>query len=62
MNKIEWECFCDESYYGLWAVRPKGEKRWGYCFHLHCKEEAEDLTALLTLHNVPWIEQKDKHD
>lgn len=44
---IEWEFFCDRSYYDLWAVRPVGEKRFGYCFHLHAKEEAEGLRNLL---------------
>jgi hypothetical protein len=41
------ECFCDESYYGYWAVRPVGEKRWGYCYHLPSKEEAEGLVKEL---------------
>jgi len=45
MNK--WECFCDESYYGLWAVREVGEKRWGHCFHVQTKEEGEGLRDLL---------------
>lgn len=45
MNK--WECFCDECYYGLWAVRQVGETRWGYCFHVQTKEEGEGLRALL---------------
>ena len=39
----KFECFCDISYYDLWAVRPIGEKRWGYCYHLPTKEEAEGL-------------------
>lgn len=38
-----WEAFLDESYYDLWAVRPVGERRWGHCFHLIRKEEAEAL-------------------
>jgi hypothetical protein len=42
-----WECFCDVSYFGLWAVRPVGENRWGYCFHVQTKEEAEGLCDLL---------------
>ena len=42
-----WECFCDECYYGLWAVRPVGENRWGHCFHVQTKEEAEGLRDLL---------------
>jgi hypothetical protein len=43
----QWEAFQDESYYGLWAVRPVGENRWGYCFHVNTKEEAEGLCNLL---------------
>jgi hypothetical protein len=42
-----WECFCDKSYYGLWAVRQVGENRWGHCFHFNSKEEAEGLRDLL---------------
>ena len=42
-----WECFRDESYYGLWAVREVGEKRWGHCFHVQTKEEADGLRDLL---------------
>ena len=45
MNK--WECFYDECYYGLWAVREVGEKRWGHCFHVQTKEESEGLRDLL---------------
>lgn len=43
----QWECFCDESYYGLWAVRPIGENRWGYCFHVQTRQEADGLRDLL---------------
>ena len=42
-----WECFCDECYFGLWAVRPVGENRWGHCFHVQTREEAEGLRDLL---------------
>lgn len=42
-----WECFRDESYYGLLAVRPVGENRWGHCFHVQTKEEANGLCGLL---------------
>ena len=42
-----WECFCDECYFGMWAVRPVGENRWGHCFHVQTKEEAEGLRDLL---------------
>lgn len=43
------EVFCDVCYYDQWAVRPKGEKRWGYCYHLPSREEAEGLAKELTL-------------
>ena len=45
MNK--WECFCDKSYYDLWAVRPEGENRWGHCFHVRSLQEARGLCELL---------------
>jgi hypothetical protein len=50
---MDWEYFEDKSYYDLWAVRPVGETRWGACFHLHNKEEAEMLSKLLTAQRVP---------
>ena len=42
-----WECFCDESYFGLWAVRETGERRWGHCFHVQTRAEGEGLRDLL---------------
>jgi len=43
----KWECFCDECYFGLWAVRPVGENRWGHCFHVQTQQEGEGLRDLL---------------
>jgi hypothetical protein len=43
----EWEAFCDASYFDMWAVRPIGENRWGHCFHLPSKDEAEGLRSIL---------------
>lgn len=48
-----WECFCDMSYYDLWAVRRKKETGWGQCFHMNSGEEAKALTKLLNEHHVP---------
>lgn len=42
-----WEYFCDRSYYDQWAVREKGETRWGHCFHVPSLEEAKGLTGIL---------------
>lgn len=46
----EWECFCDESYYDMWAVRPKGDRSFQsqQLFHLPSKEEAEALRDILS--------------
>jgi len=44
---MKWECFCDEYYYRLWAVREVGEKRWGHCFHVQTQQEGEGLRNLL---------------
>jgi hypothetical protein len=44
---MKWECFCDKSYYGMYAVREVGETRWGHCFHVAAREEAEGLRDLL---------------
>ncbi len=43
------EVFCDVCYGDQWAVRPVGEKRWGHCYHLPSKEEADGLAKELTL-------------
>jgi hypothetical protein len=38
-----WECFCDECYYGMWAVRHTERKGFDQCIHVQTKEEAEFL-------------------
>lgn len=40
--------FCDDSYYHMWAVRRTNETRWGHCYHLPSKEEAQGLADELT--------------
>jgi hypothetical protein len=48
MGEMKWECFHDESCYGLfWAVQPVGENEWGHCFHVPTRYEAEGLRDLL---------------
>lgn len=44
---MKYEVFYDVCYYDQWAVRPVGEKRWGHCYHLPSKEEAEGLAKEL---------------
>jgi chromosome segregation ATPase len=44
---MRYEVFCDVCYYDQWAVRPVGEKRWGHCYHLPSKEEADGLAKEL---------------
>ena len=44
------DIFCDESYYGMWAVRMKGETHWGRCYHLPSSEEAYGLAEELGDH------------
>jgi hypothetical protein len=48
MSHQEYEYFCDQSYYHWWAVRPKGEKRWGRCYHVPSEEEAKALAEHLS--------------
>lgn len=43
-----WEYFCDHAYFDMWAVRAKGETRWGACYHMNSKQEAEGLSMQLT--------------
>lgn len=47
----QWECFCDESYYGMWAVRLPSMK-FEETFHLQNKDEAEGLVNLLNRYKV----------
>lgn len=44
---MKYEVFCDVAYFDQWAVRPVGESRWGHCYHLPSKEEAEGLAKQL---------------
>ena len=47
----QWECFCDESYYHMWAVRPVGDRSFSSkkLFHVASKEDAESLCEFLNL-------------
>ena len=47
MNEPKWECFCDKSYFGIWCVRLKTQKKFGEGFHVKTNEEAEGLCATL---------------
>jgi hypothetical protein len=44
---MRYEFFCDIAYFDQWAVRPVGVSRWGHCYHLPSKEEAEGLAKQL---------------
>lgn len=61
-NLVQYECFSDSSYYDLWCVRKIGEKRWGYCYHLNSKEEAEGLTEELNRLNFNIAKLKEGLD
>jgi len=47
LQKMRYEVFCDIAYFDQWAVRPVGVSRWGHCYHLPSKEEAEGLAKQL---------------
>lgn len=49
MSEPIWEVFCDESYYGMWAVRRVGDRDFNssQLFHVTSKDEAEALRAAL---------------
>jgi hypothetical protein len=47
LQKMRYEVFCDMAYFDQWAVRPVGVSRWGHCYHLPSKEEAEGLAKQL---------------
>jgi hypothetical protein len=45
----KWESFCDEGYYGLWAVRPVGDRSFKsqQLFHVQSKAESDALRETL---------------
>ena len=47
-----WECFCDESYYGLWRVRRQQERSFQDGFHVHNRQDAEALVRLLNAYET----------
>lgn len=47
MSSTEWETFCDESYYHMWRVRRKNERKFEDGFHLNNREDAEALVEHL---------------
>lgn len=51
---IEWEMFCDESYFGMWAVHPVGDKDFNSprLFHVSTREDAIKLVGLLNSASV----------
>lgn len=46
--KEQWECFCDDSYYSMWAVRKVGSIAFAETIHVRNKDEAEGLVKLLS--------------
>lgn len=43
----KWETFRDDSYYHMWRLRRKNERKWDDGFHINSKEDAEVLCELL---------------
>ncbi len=45
----DWEYYCDESYYGLWAVRKRSDTSFNspYLFHFVQKEDAVKFMELI---------------
>lgn len=46
---VQWEIFCDEDFFYMWAVREVGDKDFNSprLFHYTNKEDAEKLKELL---------------
>jgi hypothetical protein len=42
-----WECFCDDCYYGMYAVRHTSDKSFSSAIHVMTKEEAEFICEKL---------------
>lgn len=49
---LVWESFLDESYFNMWCIRPRGDKRFGVGFHLSNGDEAALLARALNRHKV----------
>lgn len=47
VEKWRWECFYDENYFQLWAVRNSSELAFTDAIHVRTKEEAEFLIRQL---------------
>lgn len=48
-NNIEWEMYCDVSYYDMWAVRPKDDRDYNSprLFHFALEADAEKFKELI---------------
>jgi hypothetical protein len=53
IKESQWEMFCDESYYGMWAVRDLSDTSFESprLFHFNTKTEAEQFLALVQKSN-----------
>jgi len=54
MNKL-WEYFPDPSYYGMWAVRPVGDKDFNspWLFHFIIERDAAECCKVLSKAYAP---------
>lgn len=50
-HRVEWEVFSDASYFGLWAVRPVGDKDFDSprLFHFVEQTDANEFKRLLDI-------------
>jgi hypothetical protein len=48
-TNVEWETFCDDSFFHMFAVRPVEDKSFGSprLFHFLFKEDAEKFKSLI---------------
>ena len=46
---VKWEMFQDDSFFGMWAIRPKEDKDFNSprLFHFALKEDAESFKLLI---------------
>ena len=50
-NKVKWELFYDDGYYGMWAVRDSLDRsiNSSRLFHFATQDDAEKFKALLEI-------------
>lgn len=60
VSNVEWELYCDDSFYDMWAIKPKKDKDMNSprLFHFFLKEDAERFKELIEKSHCAVINTK----